>query len=456
VSESPPVGSRVGFAARFASRGQPVIRFGLVALAVWTVLRAVLIATFVEPAFRVAALAAMVTWGLPFDLLTVATMLLPGLLAVALFRAHWLFTVTARVACAWLATAVLVFDAAVQFFFFEEYQARYNHLALDYIAYPHEVLGNIAASYDVRTVVALAVVAGGVLALAQVWRARPIAPVWPARDRLRAAACVVGLAALLAVAWRLTPQPALADRVAAETARNGWPELARAYLTAHLDYDAYYLQVPAAEARTRLSRLLPQPDPGRGLIRHFAPRRTAGSRPLDVAIIMEESLGSEFSTRFGGSPGALTPELDRWSHEGIAVVDLMATGNRTVRGLEGVLCSFPPLPGDAIVKGDASTGLATVPAVLHARGYRTVFLYGGRGIFDNLETFMLANGFEAFVGQSIFRPPTSAPCGASPTSICSTRCWTSRSRPSGAGSRSSPPPSRSRTTSRSACRRAAS
>jgi hypothetical protein len=54
----------------------------------------------------------------------------------------------------------------VQFFFFEEYDARYNHLALDYLAYPHEVLGNIFASYNVPLCAALAAIIGTTLMVA--------------------------------------------------------------------------------------------------------------------------------------------------------------------------------------------------------------------------------------------------------------------------------------------------
>ena len=51
---------------------------------------------------------------------------------------------------------------------------------------------------------------------------------------------------------------------------------------------------------------------------------------------MEESLGSEFSQRFGGeTEQPVTPELDRWSHEGIALTNLVANGNRTVTGTRG-------------------------------------------------------------------------------------------------------------------------
>jgi phosphoglycerol transferase MdoB-like AlkP superfamily enzyme len=220
--------------------------------------------------------------------------------------------------------------------------------------------------------------------------------------RARVAGLVMTIALALTVwgAWVVLPARVSTDRVANELALNGWAELVRAFWTAGLDYEAYYALISPDEAANRTAKMIAQPDPTQGLVRHFTPRATV-TRPRDVVIIMEESLGSEFSQRFGGSE-AVTPELDRWSHEGIALTNLIANGNRTVRGMEGIIASFPPLPGDAIIKRDRSQRLATVASVLAGRGYQTTFFYGGFGVFDNVKPFMTANGFQSFVEETDF------------------------------------------------------
>ena len=396
-----PAAESSSLAVRFVRRADPALRFGLLLVGLWTVLRLLVVLFQLETKPAPADLAAIAGWGLVYDVLAAATAILPALLFVALLRARWAYGPRTRVTLTWLCTMVVTFDAAVQYFFFDEYQARYNHLALDYLAYPTEVFGNILASYNVPLVLAIAAAASAGLTWLQLRGSRPIPASWPLRDRLLSLALVVTLTALVAGAWTVLPTPAIAERIANESARSGWPELARAFFTSHLDYDAYYTVLPDAEAQARVARVIGQPQPARGLVRHFAASRPAGSPPLDVAIVLEESLGSEFSARFS-SKRNLTPELDRWSHEGVALRNLMATGNRTVRGLEAIMCSFPPLPGDAIVKRDESTDLASVPAVLRARGYQTTFVYGGRGVFDNLEPFLTANGVDTFIDQSSF------------------------------------------------------
>ncbi|HEX8028711.1 MAG TPA: LTA synthase family protein [Vicinamibacterales bacterium] len=375
-----------------------------VELAIAFVLRLTLFAVYRE-GVPATALPAILGFGLLFDALATLTALLPliGLLSIGRFR--WLSGWPRHVLVTILFFAI-VFDGFIQFFFFDEYSARYNHLALDYLMYPDEVFGNILASYNVPLYVGIA----AIVAIALVWWTSPRPAADPPRltwrDRLSGAGVTAGLVLSLWLVWTVMPAAVSPNRVANELALNGWVELVRAYSTASLDYEAYYAQLPAAEASQRVARLIGQPDPSLGLLRRFEPARHH-ARPLDIVVVMEESLGSEFSTRFGGPDAPdLTPQLDKWSHDGIALTNLIANGNRTVRGLEGVLASFLPLPGDAIVKRNRSDGLATMAQLLTDRGSQSTFVYGGYGVFDNVKPFMLANGFTKFVEQPDFPSST--------------------------------------------------
>jgi phosphoglycerol transferase MdoB-like AlkP superfamily enzyme len=128
---------------------------------------------------------------------------------------------------------------------------------------------------------------------------------------------------------------------------------------------------------------------------------------LNVVIFLEESLGSEFWGSLGRTNGTLTPEMDRLAEEeGMLFTNLYASGNRTVRGFEGVLSSFPPLPGDSIVKRDMSENVETIARILKRDGYSSVFLYGGRGLFDGMRSFALDNGYDRFIEQKHFEHPT--------------------------------------------------
>jgi phosphoglycerol transferase MdoB-like AlkP superfamily enzyme len=179
--------------------------------------------------------------------------------------------------------------------------------------------------------------------------------------------------------------------------------------TRHLDYPAFYRTLPPDEAWARARRLVEEPNSGFLEAGRSIRRQILGetNRPrLNLVICLEESLGSEFWGCLGASP-SWTPEMDRLAtQEGMLFTNLYANGNRTVRGMEGILASFPSLPGDSIVRRHLSDNVETVARVLKRDGYSTVFLYGGRGVFDGMRSFAVRNGYDRFVEQKDFPHPT--------------------------------------------------
>ncbi len=121
--------------------------------------------------------------------------------------------------------------------------------------------------------------------------------------------------------------------------------------------------------------------------------------PSQVVVVLEESFGSDFVGVLGHAEKQLTPCFDRWSTEGLLLTQLVANGNRTVRGIEGILASFVPLPGDAILKRPKSEDIPTLARVFAAHGYSTGFFYGGYAIFDSMKGFLAKNGWSEFVEQ---------------------------------------------------------
>ena len=307
----------------------------------------------------------------------------------------------------WLAE---IFALMAEFFFFEEFRSRFNTVAVDYVLYPTEVFINIWDSYPVVTVVILC----SSLSVVWVWIAhRLFREMWldqsPPGKRF---AWLLGAAALVAI---LTPTVkfkgahAGTDRTLNEIANNGAIAFACAAWTHHLDYAAFYKTIPKDEAYVRVRRLLASTN-----ATFFAEGRTLRrkvdgdlTRPrLNVVIFLEESLGSEFWGCLGRT-NTCTPEMDKLATgEGMLFTDLYACGNRTVRGFEGVLSSFPPLPGDSIVKRDLSDNVETIARVLKRDGYNTIFLYGGRGLFDGMRSFTTRNGYDRFIEQKHFDQPT--------------------------------------------------
>ena len=200
------------------------------------------------------------------------------------------------------------------------------------------------------------------------------------------------------------------NRTLNEIADNGSLSFIAAAWTRDLDYPAFYRTIPRDEAYARVRTLLAATNATFQGDRHSIRRRIAGDpgRPkLNVVILLEESLGSEFWGSLGRPGPSLTPEMDKLAvNEGLFFTNIYACGNRTVRGFEGVLSSFPPLPGDSIVKRDRSENVESIARVLKRDGYDTVFFYGGRGLFDGMRSYAVRNGWDRFIEQKDFAHPT--------------------------------------------------
>jgi len=130
----------------------------------------------------------------------------------------------------------------------------------------------------------------------------------------------------------------------------------------------------------------------------------AREKPLNIVIILEESLGATFVESLGGVP--VTPELEKLKTEGWWFEHLYATGTRSVRGIEAVVAGFAPTPAQSVVKLSlAQKNFFTLASILGEKGYITEFIYGGESHFDNMRGFFMGNGFQRVVDQNDFVNP---------------------------------------------------
>ena len=418
VSQSKPAPVPSGCAA--LKQGWQRGRYGLVLffllslLAGCTLLRVVLYAQF-HPAVPVGAdVARAFLTGFQRDLLALLLTTVPLLfwfwiLPERRFNTRWhrvLLTLTL-----FLFWFVQVFLYSTEYYFFEEFKSRFNTVAVDYLIYPHEVFVNIWESYPVTLIVGVCASVAG----AWTWGARRLfRTMWmqPVRARWRFA-WLAGALVLAIGLGQTMPFKGVRfsrERVMNELANNGSISFFAAALTRNLDYAAFYKTLQIEESYARVRKWLAEPGVEFVSATNSIQRRIPGdaSRPrLNVVLLMEESLGSEFFGSLGRKRPTLTPEMDKLAaEEGMLFTNVYATGNRTVRGFEGILSSFPPLPGDSIVKRDQSENVETIARVLKRDGYQTLFLYGGRAFFDNLGPFTSRNGYDRVVEQKHFAKPT--------------------------------------------------
>ena len=341
--------------------------------------------------------------GLGMDLVTLGYILPPVVLWLVVLPRRWQaarWLRAGRLGLFSLSIFGLLYLFITEFYFFDEFLARFNYIAVEYLISPTEVFGNIWEFYPVVPVLVIC----AVLTVGIAWSLRravtaPPSLEWNRRGRLLSLALVL---LLTAVGSQVGMSNTLwsRDRLLNEISNNGLFSFFYSLRTAGLDYNQYYLTLPEDQMWTTVHARL-----GSGKIDPRSTRRQvtgqAPGRPWNVVFIIEESLGSEFSGTLGGRHD-VTPELDALIHQGLIFDNVFATGNRTIRGLEASLASLPPLPGQSVIKRDKSEDVETLARVLKRQGYQTAFVYGGRGMFDGMSHFMLANGFDRFVEQKDF------------------------------------------------------
>ena len=297
-----------------------------------------------------------------------------------------------------LYTFAMLFNGVSEYIFFDEFATRYNFIAVDYLIYTTEVVRNIQESYPVIPIIS-------VLALLTVIPFIPLKrfihatfPVQTEFKKRLLSGVLMLLVPLIAFSTvQLSDTEISPNNYANELAGNGLYGFAAAFKNNELDFNRYYAAKDDDLIMTRLRSLLKSSD-STGLSRNI--NATAKESHYNIILICEESLSAKYLGSFGNKK-RITPNLDMLAKESLFFTHLYATGTRTVRGLEAITLSFPPLPGTAIVKRPGNEGLYSWGSIMKEHGYDNHFIYGGRGYFDNMNYFFEHNGF-ATIDQSNF------------------------------------------------------
>lgn len=292
----------------------------------------------------------------------------------------------------------LVFDLMGEWFFWAEFGVRYNFVAVDYLVYTHEVIGNIMESYPIVPLFA------GVLAVAALiyWlgiRRWNFAQAGCQRLRWVAPAYIVAVAIccwwLHFAYWNLKSSNAFVT----ELQENGCYDFTEAFRANRLDYAKFYQMLPQQQALALKQQLCGQDSTGVRSLRYGSQRPETRR---NIVLIMVESLSASYMQRYGNTD-SLTPNLDALAQQSLVFDSLYATGNRSVRGLEAVTLSLPPSAGESLVKRPEQPKRFSSASVLADKGYDCFFIYGGNSYFDNMGPFFSANGYRV-VDSASFLP----------------------------------------------------
>lgn len=338
-----------------------------------------------------------------FDLAVASVLLAPVVIYQALMPNRWR---TARwhdvLSAVWLcaSVALLLFGAVSEFTFWIEFSNRLNFIALDYLIYTSEVIGNIRESYPVGTILTVIGLVAVLISWALLQWVRRV-PASPLSLRQRGAILVTGIAlpATLLTVASVDQMEGSKNAFADELSGNGLFTLAAAARRNELDYMKFYRTLPAETVRKTLAELGIERQPTLEMRRLSYTNDHAGTsspyftrKPKHLVLVSIESLSASFVGSYGDDKN-LTPNLDALARDGLRFAQVYATGTRTVRGLEALSLGTPPVPGQAIVRRPGNAHLTTLGEVLEHQGFDTYFFYGGYGYFDNMNAYFSANDY---------------------------------------------------------------
>lgn len=379
-------------------RIRPIFLLALILLIVSFLTRLVLsFHSFEEVDWSVPTVLSIFGIGLFYDLvnavyfLAIPTLLLWSIPKRYLSKGTFRYVVTILF---FLLTFVLLFTAVAEYFFWDEFNARFNFIAVDYLVYTTEVIGNIRESYPIEWIILILLLAtGGITFICKPVTVPATQASNENNSRIKGIAFIAVLPLLIFISLNSQLHNFSENNFSNELAGNGMYELFSAYRNNELNYEQFYPHLSDKEALEIVNHALLSTQTSKDpySIEHHISSNNPEKR-LNVILISVESLSAEFMNLFGSTRN-ITPNLDSLVKHSLVFTNLYATGTRTVRGLEALSLSIPPTPGQSIVRRPNNEHLFSLATVFNQKGYESKFIYGGYGYFDNMNYFFENNGY---------------------------------------------------------------
>ncbi len=289
-----------------------------------------------------------------------------------------------------LVTLILVVNVCAEIVFWDEFNVRYNFIAVDYLIYTTEVLGNIWESYNIPLIIG-AVVLVVVLLLFLVRKKLVESQQSSMRFKKRTVFFLCFLLFPLAGYFLVNNRfkDISSNNYINELGGNGIYEFGSAFWNNEIDYNKFYITRNDTANFAILRTMLQAPNAtfsGDPLSIERNIRSDSPEHKWNVVLISVESLSGDYLQRFGNNEH-ITPYLDSLIPHGLWFDQFYASGTRTVRGLEALSLAIPPTPGQSIVRRPDNDDMFTMGSVLKGKGYDCHYIYGGNSFFDNMGKF---------------------------------------------------------------------
>ena len=348
--------------------------------------------------------------GVRVDIIQLFLISLVPLLLAPILATQRLFKIWQKFTYVWVMAAIilLVFLEVSTPGFINEYDVRPNRIFVEYLKYPNEVFSMLWRGFKIEifSVLISAIFTAWAahsymktwLSMQPSWSNKKIWVIWP----------LIFILTAFGIRSSLGHRPAnpamfaiTADSMVNSLVLNSGYSVV--YATYSLLKETKSSDIYGKMPREEILKLTGAKDTDIPTLTTLTPSHKR-EKPLNLVIILQESLGATFVESLGGVP--VTPNIERLKEQGIWFEQLYATGTRSVRGIEAVTAGFAPTPADSTVKlSKSQKNFFTLAALLEKRGYNTEFIYGGESHFDNMRSFFTGNGFNHIVEQKDYKNP---------------------------------------------------
>ena len=309
---------------------------------------------------------------------------------------------------------VYIFSFLAEIPFWQEYQRRFNFIAVDYLLYTYEVIENIHQSYPLPILI-------GIIILLLVFCIKYSAKrgAYKAtfnnqnnfKVKLLPSILIFFILGIFHFFIKSDDAEFSNNNNVNELSKSGMYSFFSAYRSNELNFNEFYKTINKEKAYDFVKRKL---DKNHFYYKSFKKNITRAElnngkeEKPNVIFIGLESMSASFLERYGDTLN-LTPAINSLQKKSIAFTNMYATGTRTIRGIESITLSIPPTPGRSIIKRGNNENLYNIGTVFKQKGYNSTFFYGGDSNFDNMCYFFSNNDFDIVDRKKSFRFNSKSP-----------------------------------------------
>lgn len=130
--------------------------------------------------------------------------------------------------------------------------------------------------------------------------------------------------------------------------------------------------------------------------------KNKGKKTPNVLLIVWESFTGKV-VGWQKDSNYITPGFNELINEGVYFDQIFATGDRTDKGIVGILSGYPAQPISSIVKVPSKAAkLPMLSKTFDANKFRTSFFYGGELEFANMKAYLVQGQFDELVSVNNF------------------------------------------------------